>query len=314
MKKINRKMRLLRPADGFLPLALLVAAVLGHSTAAEQTFMNMLFPALFALASARGLRLAFAEQPSMRRVAGSVKLALPLQLVGALAFFVVDLLRNQGRIVTVNFLYIAAGMLLNIEHVFYEYLYATGDAPSATRLRAITAALTCAGVMMTTEAGGGPLPHNMQWLLGAAALSAGLAAFIGRSIGGRMRGKFNNRVLKCAPMAMVQSAIYPVMWLIALILLKTIMFNSLTAAPFFLGLLVYELARSPFRRSHLEARGFNIAMLIVALLGGIMLIPHFVPTAQAAFGSWGHEIPAAGVMLVAAAVCGFGMYGNVGRE
>ena len=102
MKKINRKMRLLRPADGFLPLAFLVAAVLGHSTAAEQTFINMLFPALFALASARGLRLAFAEQPSMRRVAGSVKLALPLQLVGALAFFVVDLLRNQGRIVTVN--------------------------------------------------------------------------------------------------------------------------------------------------------------------------------------------------------------------
>ena len=37
MKKINSKMRLLRPADGFLPLAFLIAAVLGHSTAAEQT-------------------------------------------------------------------------------------------------------------------------------------------------------------------------------------------------------------------------------------------------------------------------------------
>ena len=314
MKKINSKMWLMRPADGFLPLAFLVAAALGHSTAAEQTFINMLFPALFALASARGLRLAFAEQPSMRRVAGSVKLALPLQLVGALAFFVVDLLRNQGRIVTVSFLYIAAGMLLNIEHVFYEYLYATGDAASATRLRTITATLTCAGIMMTTEAGGGPLPHNLQWLIGAAALSAGLGAFIGRSIGGRMKGKFNNRVLKCAPMAMVQSAVYPVMWLLALMLLRPIMFQSLTAVPFFLGLMVYELSRSPFRRSHMEAKGFNIAMLVTVLVGAVMIALHFVPSAQAVFGSWGHEIPAAGVMLVAAAVCGFGMYGNVGRE
>ena len=240
--------------------------------------------------------------------------SLPLQLVGALAFFVVDLLRNQGRIVTVNFLYIAAGMLLNKEHVFYEYLYATGDAASATRLRTITAALTCAGIMMTTEAGGGPLPHNMQWLIGAAALSAGLSAFIGRSIGGRMKGKFNNRVLKCAPMAMVQSAVYPVMWLLALMLLRPIMFQSLTAVPFFLGLMVYELSRSPFRRSHMEAKGFNIAMLVTVLVGAVMIALQFVPSAQAIFGSWGHEIPAAGVMLIAAAVCAFGMYGNVGNS
>ena len=319
MKKINTKMRLMRPADGYLPLAFLVAAALGHSTAAEQTFMNMLFPGLFALATARGLRLAFAEQPSMRRVAGSVKLALPLQFIGALAFFVIDLIKNRGQFIAANAIYIAAGMLLNIEHVFYEYLYATGESGSATRLRAITAALTCAGIMMTTEArAGGLLPHNMEWLLGGAALSAGLGAFIGRSIGGKMKGKVNNRVLRCAPMAMIQSAIYPVAWLLALLLLQPIMFDSLTAVPFFLGLTVYELSRTPFRRSRMESKGFNIAMLIVALLGGLLIASHYVPAAQSWLNAipagWGHEIPAAGVMLAAAAVCAFGMYGNIGNR
>ena len=315
MKRINRKTRLLRPADGFLPLALLIAAALGHSTAAEQTFMNMLFPALFALASARGLRIAFSEQPSMRRVAGSVKLALALQFVGALAFFVIDLIKNQGRFVAVNALYIAAGMFLNLEHVFSEYLYATGDGASATRVRAITAALTAAGVMMTTEAAaGGLLPHNMEWLVGGTALSAVLAAFIGRSIGGKMKGKVNNRVLKCAPAAMVQTALYPVIWLLALLALRPIMFDSLTAVPFFAGLTVYELARTPFRRSQREARGFIIAMLVTVLIGGVLIATRYVPTTQGILGKWNHELPATGVMLVAAAVSAFGMYGNIGRE
>ena len=130
-KKSIKGMRLVRPADGFLPLALIVTSVLGRSTASEKLFMCALFPALFDLASARGLRIAFSEQPSMRKVAGSVKLALLLQFVGAFAFLVVDLIRNHGQFVMTNMVYICAGMLLNIEHVFYEYLYATGDNTSA---------------------------------------------------------------------------------------------------------------------------------------------------------------------------------------
>ena len=158
----------------------------------------------------------------------------------------------------------------------------------------------------------------MEWLLGGSALSAVLGAFIGRSIGGKMKGKVNNLVLRCAPLAMVQSAIYPVVWIIALMLLKPIMFDSLTAVPFFLGLTVYELSRTPFRRSRMEAKGFNIAMLIVVLLGGLLIASRYVPAAQACLNAipakWGHEIPAAGVMLVAAAVCGFIMYGSIGNR
>lgn len=315
-KKSIKGMRLVRPADGFLPLALIVTSALGKSTVSERLFMCALFPALFALASARGLRIAFSEQPSMRKVAGSVKLALLLQFVGAFAFLVVDLIRNHGQFVMTNMVYICAGMLLNIEHVFYEYLYATGDGTSAAFVRAITAALTAGGIMMTSAASGeGLLPYSLEWLLGGAALSAVVAALIGRSVGGRLKGRFNNRVLKCAPHAMIQSAIYPVMWLLAVQFLKPIMYDGVTGVPFFAGLLVYELSRTPFRRDAAHSKTFNIAMLAVVLVGGILIGLNYVPEAQTylsgIMGNWAHELAPTGVMLVAAALCAFGMYGSI---
>lgn len=318
-KRFARRARLLRPTDGLLPLVFILVSALGRSSIAERVYLSTLFPALFALASARGLRIAFSEQPSMRRVAGSVKLALALQFIGALAFLVIDLIRNRGQFVLSNALFIAVGMLLNIEHVFYEYLFATGDDASAVRVRVITAALTAAGIMMTSPASsGGALPYALEWLLGGAAMAAVVSAVIGRGVGGRLKGRVNNRVLKCAPLAIVQSSIYPLVWMLALMLLRPVMFDGITAVPFFAGLMVYELSRAPFRRDGRESKGFNIAMLIVALIGIGLASIHYVPAAQdfllKYIGKWSHEIPAAGVMIAAAAVCSFGMYGGIGSR
>ncbi|MBR1559524.1 MAG: hypothetical protein IJ646_04710, partial [Clostridia bacterium] len=72
MKKLN-KMRMVRPADALLPLALLIVSALGRSDMAENVFIYTWLSRLFALASCRGLRQAFSEQPSMRKVTGSVK-------------------------------------------------------------------------------------------------------------------------------------------------------------------------------------------------------------------------------------------------
>ncbi len=316
-KRIARRARLLRPTDGLLPLVFILVSALGRSNVAERVYLSTLFPALFALASARGLRIAFSEQPSMRKVAGSVKLTLALQFIGALAFLVIDLIRNRGQFVFSNALFITVGMLLNIEHVFYEYLFATGDDASALRLRFITAALVAAGIMMTSPASGdGALPYALEWLLGGAALAAVVSAVIGRGVGGRLKGRVNNRVLRVAPSAIVQSAIYPLVWVLAMTLLRPVMFDALTAVPFFAGLLVYELSRAPFRRDGKDSKGFNIAMLIVALVGVGLAAIHYVPAAQGylseIIGKWNHEVPATGVMLAAAALCAFGMYGGIG--
>lgn len=318
-KRISKKARMLRLSDAFLPLALLICAALGKSNTSEQVYMNLLFPALLALASARGVRIAFAEQPSMRRVAGSVKLALALQFIGAFGFFVIDLIRNHGRFVLTDAVYIVIGMLLNMEHVFYEYLFATGDGASASMVRAITAAVTAGGILMTSAASGeGLLPYSLEWLLGGATLAAVLAAVIGRSIGGRLKGKVNNRVLKCAPRSMIQTAIYPVAWLVALVILKPIMYDGLTAIPFFAGLTAYELSRTPFRRSFTESRGFNVAMLLLLLLGGALIAQFYIPQArnllETTLGRWSHELAPTGVMLAASALCAFGMYGTLRRK
>ena len=318
-RRFARRARLLRPTDGLLPLVFILVSALGLSSVAERVYLSTLFPALFALASARGLRIAFSEQPSMRKVAGSVRLALALQFIGALAFLVIDLIRNRGQFILSNALFIAVGMLLNIEHVFYEYLFATGDDASAVRVRFITAALAAAGIMMTSPASGdGALPYALEWLLGGAAMAAVVSAIIGRGVGGRLRGRVNNRVLKCAPLAIVQSAIYPLMWMMALMLLRPVMFDAMTAVPFFAGLTVYELSRTPFRRDGRESKGFNIAMLIIALLGVGMASLHYVPGAPGFLfnyiGKWSHEVPATGVMLAAAAMCSFGMYGGIGSS
>lgn len=318
-KRIARRARLLRPTDGLLPLVFILVSALGRSSVAERVYLSTLFPALFALASARGLRIAFSEQPSMRKVAGSVRLALALQFIGALAFLVIDLIRNRGQFILSNALFIAVGMLLNIEHVFYEYLFATGDDASAVRVRFITAALAAAGIMMTSPASGdGALPYALEWLLGGAALAAFVSAVIGRGVGGRLKGRVNNRVLRVAPPAIAQSAVYPLVWLVAMWLLRPVMFDALTAVPFFAGLLVYEMSRAPFRRDGRESKGFNIAMLIVALVGVGLASIHYVPAAQIFLfnyiGKWSHEVPATGVMLAAAAMCSFGMYGGIGSS
>ena len=149
-------------------------------------------------------------------------------------------------------------------------------------------------------------------------MAAVVSAVIGRGVGGRLKGRVNNRVLKCAPLAIVQSAIYPLVWMLALMLLRPVMFDGITAVPFFAGLMVYELSRAPFRRDGRESKGFNIAMLIVAVIGIGLASIHYVPAAQDFLlnyiGKWSHEIPAAGVMIAAAAVCSFGMYGGIGSR
>ena len=60
--------------------------------------------------------------------------------------------------------------------------------------------------------------------------------------------------------------------------------------------------------------GYLLGYLFLVLIGGLLIVTRYVPAAQGILGKWNHELPATGVMLVAAAVSAFGMYGNIGRE
>ena len=211
-RKVPSRLRLLRPSDAFLPLALLLCSALGKSYTADTLFHYMLFCRLFGIASAIGLRQAFSLQPSMRRARGSVKVALLLQLLGAGITAGVEFWNNHGVFVPYTLIYTGIGTLLNIEHVFYEYLFAAGERRSATICRVITSTLVAGSALMTTY-GNGLLPYGLEWMLGAALLSAVISAVIGLAIGGGLKGRLNTQVIACAPLAIVHCFIYPLIWM-----------------------------------------------------------------------------------------------------
>ena len=313
MKKLD-KMRMVRWSDAFLPAALLIASAFGRSYVAENIFLTTLFARLFALASARGLRQAFSEQPSLRGVRGSVKTALLLQLPGALALILADLLRDH-IVITSHLAYISIALLLNIEHVFYEYLYAAGDGQSAIRCRAITSALSAGGLMMTSlNSNAGLLPYGLEWPLGAAAVSAAVAIIIAAAIGGPLHGKLSPQVLRSAPLAMIQSLVYTLLWLCISMIPRSPLSEVFTSVPFFAGLIVYELCRAPFRRTSMESRVMNRALLITAAIaaavGGAYCIPAVQTALRGALGGYCIDIPAAAISVAAGCAAGFGMYGS----
>ena len=114
-------LRLLRPSDLFLPLALLAACLPGRGAAALGLFVALYAVKLCALATSDGLRAAFATQPSMKYVQGSTLVALGCQLPGAaLSALILHLIPGTRLLLPL----VPCGLLLNIEHVFYVYLCA----------------------------------------------------------------------------------------------------------------------------------------------------------------------------------------------
>lgn len=313
--KLMDKMRMVRPTDAFLPGAFLLASVLGKSTITENAFLAVLFSRLFALASARGLRQAFSEQPSMRRAQGSVKAALLLQAAGFVALMLVDAARNVC-IIESHVLYACIALFLNVEHVFYEYLYAAGDGYSALMSRAITAALTAGGLLMTSaNSTFGALPYGLEWPLAATALAAGVSAVTALLIDGTLKGKLNDQLLKCAPLSMLQSVLYPIIWLALIAMPNSMFYRAKTSAPFFAGLIIYELCRAPFRRTPMESRAMNKTLLITAAaaLGALVLcvLPFIRTPLEAWLKSAYIDLPAAAIMVIFAAGAGFAAFGNI---
>lgn len=301
--KNKAAMRLLRPSDLFLPLAFLIASLLGRGEAALSLFVVVCVTKLCALATADGLRAAFATQPSMKYVQGSALTALTCQFLGtALASLILYLISGTRFLLPL----VPCGLLLNIEHVFYEYLYAVGDKNSARASRCVTAVLVLLGLLLSMPHHHGHFviePIDPIWPLITCGLSALVGLFISISLGGKFSPVPNANVLRLAPISMLQSALYP-----ALALLWPAAF---TPAPLFTGLLLYEACRTPFRRSPLESEPMNRLLLIIAAASLICLVAfQFIIKASFSAG-----VVMTCLALLIAATCAFALYGSFrGRE
>lgn len=306
---MKRPNRLIRIPDVFIPASLFVTALLGQSMNAALFFVCCLALSLLSLFCGEGLRIAFAAQPSLRGVRGSAKLALLLQAaalpVSLLIAWPLGLLKNPMILP-----FLISATLYNIEHTFYEYLYALGDSASATLSRGLSALLLLTGLSLS---GGG---ENFQplWLVGLSLLSAFIAALIALVSGKFAQGRINAKVLSAAPRAAIQSLLYP-----ALFAPMVLLPGSLgVPAAFFCGLILCALCRTPFRRTSSEASGMNRALLTVGALGAVIalaakLLP--VPTATAAADIYtGFDLFTSALAVLLAALCSLMLYGNFRKE
>ena len=301
--------RLIRIADAFLPATLLIVTLLGRDAIATDLFLALMLVRLLALASSTGLRAAFALQPSMRYAQGSAAVALIAQVVGAaVALPVFGLFHSRALPL------IAAGLLLNIEHVFYEYMYAEGDGNSAILSRGITAALILTGLLLSCPPGRGmadPSIYAPVYLIVTSALAALVALAIGLSMGGSLRAKLNLQVLKIAPMSLLQAALYPGL---ALLLTLYSGLDVQTCAPLFAGLILYELMKTPFRRTPAEALPMNKALRILCGVCVIALIPFVAGFKFPGDVKLLNDVPYFFGALLLAAACAFALYGNIQKK
>ena len=317
MKKLlSNKMRMLRPSDAFLPLAFLAGCFLGNTNALAEIFTCYLGIKLLALASSDGLRIAYAHQPSIRRVRGSTKMALLLQLAGAILCFGISLLFFHFPLESTSYISLGIGLLLNIKHVFYEYLSATNDGYSALLCRAITAVMLAAGFAL----------KNQWFLLGTTGAATLVSTIIGLSIGGVLKGKLNAQVVRSAPRALLQTALYAAPGFAAAAYLVTIERNNIQFfsgtteyifPAFFAGLAIYSLCRTPFRRSRTEAKGLKIALIAIIGICAAIISAGFIPTIAGIMQGTTAEIWGIlqnfSLFIGYAAVCGLILYGNISR-
>lgn len=304
-KQLSKKRSLLRPADGLLPLSLLVAALAGGEEALR-VYKYALVSALLALGTSVGLRRAFSAQPSMRKVRGSVAVALALQPLGGALALAAAYLKNGG-LPPASLWYATAAVFLNAEQVFHEYLYAAGAQRDAAITRSLTAALLLAALLL----------RDCRYIAAAAGAGVAIAASAGLARGGPLKGKLNPQVLRAAPAAMLQLGLYPAAYAALRRVPELPLHSAATSAPLLAGLVLWTLSRSPFRRSALEARPFYRAMLAV-LAGAVAALALWrVPAVSEAVTARvpiAAEIPAVGVSLALAVVCAVVMYGNFERR
>lgn len=288
----------LRPPDAILPIAFLAASILGHEPSALTLFVCALIIHALSLASSHGVQAAFAWQTSIKDVRGSVKAALLLQCAGfMISMALLPALLPDRRAALLPML--GAGWLLNIEHTFYEYLYAAGDGYSAALCQGLTGLFTLAGLSL---AGGNT---KSPWIPGMAGLAASVALVIAIAMGDGATGRLNAQVLKCAPRAMIYSLLYPAAFCAASRLVRL----PSPAVPFFAGLAVYALCRTPYRRARVEAAPMNRLLLLLCAAASAGALAEWYFTRSTLLRPFNTACGA----VILAAICAFAAFGNVSR-
>lgn len=323
--RLNRP-RLVRPADAFILAAFGAATLVGRGADAGALLLVVCLVRGCALCTADALRAAFAIQPDMRRVQGSAALALVAQCAGAGIAYGLTCVPAVSAALTwlagewgsgllpLNPVTLAFGLLVNIEHVFYEFLCATGDGNSALLSRGLSGLLTLTGILLAAPLAQTPTRMDALRLLLPPALAALTSLAVGLSDGGRLRPRLNGEIFRRAPISLLQTLICPAAILALFHFLKWL---PATPLPLTAGLILYTLCRTPFRRSHLEARPLNRALIITIIVCAALAAPFLAgwkpELGVEALQKWLNELPHTCAALATAALCAAAMFSRVGK-
>lgn len=303
---MKRPKRLIRISNAFIPVAMLIAALLGQPMNAARFYLCATVVSTLSLFSVRALPIAFAAQPSLRGVRGSAKCALllqPLALAAALLIAWPLGLLNDASMIP----FLCAGALYNTEHTFYEYLAAAGDDPGAALCQGISALLLLAGLVLT---GGEGTPFRPHWIVGLSGLSA-LIGLVAALPTGFVKGRPNARPITSAPRATLQTLTYPALFMLT----RLLPLREGMVAAFFCGLILLELCRTPFRRAPSESAPMLRALLITCAAIGIAAAVAAASPVVYNYALFNMTYACLAVLL--AALCALLLYGNIpgrGRE
>ena len=263
---------------------------------------------------------------------GSVLIALLLILLGggiALAIQKADILPALSLTTPV----IAGAVLLNIEHTFYEYLYAAGKNRLAAIVQGLAAAAMLAGLLLCE----GVEDQRLIPAAGAGALLSLVAALAAGVLSGP---RPNGQLLRRAPWALFFTALYPALAFGLHALIKQgrlpqalglydpgvsyLPPESASLAPFdgliagfFAGWLLISLYRTAFRRSGAECAPMNRTLAIIALaaalLWGACVSPLMMLVSEGG-APFFTALPAFCAMVLLACICAFALYGGIAKK
>lgn len=315
MKKRIKKRRfaLIRPADALIPLVFLTGDLFGQSMIRGHVFAAWLAVKLFSLFTADSVRMAYATQPGMRQVKRSTTAAFLMQFVGAGAVLGLYSLVFHG-ITPFTVVIIGIGLMLNIEHVFYEYLAADGDRYSSNLCEILNAVLLITGIMVEKPG----IPVITLSLSAAGCLITLLIAVV---LSGYRIGKLNFAPIRHAPRAVLYGLAYPATIAAVVYSLRDMSAGSEIALKwsvyglyigFYAGLAMLRVVSTPFRRSRFESRTMVPVMSIVAVLSAAICVLSRMTELVPAYIAW--AAGACSMCIAVAAVIALMLWGSIGRE
>jgi len=268
------QMRLTRRSESYLPMALLLPALLGRAADVLALLAAYMLMRLATLAASDAFRRAAAGEVSNRRVRAHASTALFLTLaLGAAAWrwgpvawewlFAAPPAAREWNYLS------AAGGLMALSRFNGEHLRARAQDASAELLDFLSAAMLSAALVS----------GEMLWLAAAAALGALLSSVIAVSVGGWPLGLPSVRLLLHAPATAARSLLYP---LPGLLLAAGFLRGGVphAAGGYLLGLAAFGCAASTFRRTKDESAGLNLWLMLPA--AAMSVAAFWFPEARAA--------------------------------